>query len=423
VSAESIGKMPLPNIPTSPDAKPTSPGASGNTLDQNRAKTVQREAAWPGLRAGIQDSKRKYHVNHPLIVGVLSVLPACSAYAQTAAATSPATAAVDPTIELVKALAWPIVALLIAAIFRRPISVFVSAIGSRITKLSLFKVELELVPATAATSTPLLDDIRTATSSVELSDSSRTMQEQLQSVTPADFAIIALGAGQEWLTSRLYIAAVMMERMRGIQAFVFVERAPSTERRLVAVASVRQLRWALARRYPWLEAAWARSSLSVFPPQFPPAAQALPAGACWLPDPRTLVMPQPVITSDTGALEPWQARQIVSSFIESLQQTVPPVPPAKLAEWVLLKGSTSERATYVTRELLASLLPQHAFGVWTDALRDSSRGQRTRAVLRRAADFVALVEGDREFTRLANRRALLEDIAASLGEEPEGNSG
>ncbi len=89
----------------------------------------------------------------------------------------------------------------------------------------------------------------------------------------------------------------------------------------------------------------------------------------------------------------------------------------------LLRGTASERGTYVTRELLTSLLPQHAFGAWTDALRDSTRGERTRAVLRRATDFVALVEGDREFTRLVNRRTLLEDIAASLGEEPEGRSG
>ena len=50
------------------------------------------------------------------------------------------------------------------------------------------------------------------------------------------------------------------------------------------------------------------------------------------------------------------------------------------------------------------------------------RGERTRAVLRRPTDFVALVEGDREFTRLTNRGALLEDIAAVLGEEPEGGS-
>jgi len=358
-----------------------------------------------------------------IVVAVTFVLGACSASAESTTAT-PSVAAINSlTVELAKALAWPAVALFIAVIFRRPISLFVNAIGGRITKFSLFKVELELVPATAATSTPLLDEIRTATSSAVISDSTRAMLEQVQSGTPADFALIALGSGEEWITSRLYIAAVMMERMRGLHAFVFVERGPYTERRLVAVASVRQVRWALARRYPWLEAAWVRASLFTFPSQPPPGAQALPLGAYCPPDPRTLDAPQPLIASDSGALEPWVASQIVSNFVESLQQPNSLGPSANPSEWALLRGSTYERGTYVTNELLASLLPQQAFGAWMDAMRDSSRGKRTRAVLRRATDFVALVEGDREFTRLANRRALLEDIAASLGEEPEDSSG
>jgi hypothetical protein len=245
------------------------------------------------------------------------------------------------------------------------------------------------------------------------------MLEQVQSTTPADFATIALGAGEEWLTSRLYIAAIMMERMRGTQVFVFVERTPSTERRLVAVASVSQVRWALARRYPWLEAAFVRASLFVFP-AIPATALPLPPGGAWLPDPRTLIM-APVITSDTGSLEPNRARQIASNFIESLQQNIPPAPPAN-KEWVELGTSTFERGSYVTRELLASLLPQSAFSAWSNALRNSPRGERTRAVLRCPTDFVALVEDDREFTRLTNRRTLLEDIAAVLGEEPESGS-
>jgi hypothetical protein len=130
-----------------------------------------------------------------------------------------------------------------------------------------------------------------------------------------------------------------------------------------------------------------------------------------------------VITSDTGSLQPWQAQQIVREFIKSLQQSDPkPVP--NLKEWVPLKDSTYERATYVTREFLESLLAEPTFRAWMPTLRDSSRVQRTRAMLRRKSDFVALVECDREFTRLANRRALLEEIAASLGEEePEGSSG
>jgi hypothetical protein len=57
--------------------------------------------------------------------------------------------------------------------FRRPIGAFVTALGTRVAEPSVFKVELELVPATSAPSTLLLDDIRTATTSAPISDSSR----------------------------------------------------------------------------------------------------------------------------------------------------------------------------------------------------------------------------------------------------------
>jgi hypothetical protein len=367
---------------------------------------------------------REQRIATVLAITVLSTLATCAAFAQPAVPGSlpSPSAASTPMVELVKALAWPVVALLIAGIFRRPIARFVSALGSRITKLSVFKVELELVPASAATATPLLDDIRTATNGAAISDSSRMMLEELQSGTPADFALVALGEGKEWLTSRLYIAAVMMERMRNVKVFVFVERVLTTERRFVAVAPVRQLRWALARRYPWLEAAWTRCVLSVFPGGYPPNAPVLPVGAKWLPDPRTLSVPQPIVTSDTGALGPQQARQLVGNFIDSLQSTKRPTPPSMALEWAKLHGGVRERAAWVTRELLSSILPQDAFAAWAKAMRDSPRAQRTRAVLRRATPFVALVEDDHEFIRLANRQALLEEIAASLGDEPENGS-
>jgi hypothetical protein len=372
--------------------------------------------------------KKTYSASIVMLLAA-GVLAACDVMAQ-ASASAPAMPAATGTfavVELVKALAWPIVALVIAGGFRRPIAQFVSALGSRITKLSLFKVELELVAASSATITPLLDDIRTATCPAEISDSSRMMLEQVQSGTPADYALVSLGQGEEWLTSRLYIAAVMMERMRGVKAFVFVERTPTSERRFVAVAPVRQLRWALSRRYPWLEAAWLRGLVSLYPAGPPANAPVLPFGAQWPPDPRTLAMPQPLIVSDAGGFEASRARQLVSGLIESLQRdsipAVPPQPqPQSNGEWVTLRETTQERASWVTRELLGSLLPQSAFDAWANGMRDAPRARRTRSVLRTAAPFVALLEGDREFSRLVNRQALLEEIAASLGEEPEGTT-
>jgi hypothetical protein len=319
-------------------------------------------------------------------------------------------------VELVKALAWPIVTLVVAAIFRRSLGTFLTALGSRITKLSLFKVELELVPAKPASAVPLFDDIRSAANAAEISDSSNMMLEQVQSGTPADYAEIALGTGEDWIISRLYIAAVMMERMRGLRCFVFVERASMTERRFVAIATVAQVRWALACKFQWLEAAWLNAVRSAFPHLFG--------------DSKTLSSKPPIFRSDTGAFEPYQARTLVSIFIASLQKpidvapnaVVDPVPVAD-AGWVVLKNQTQERASFVTRELLKSLLSPDAFRPYTDALSGAPRAQRTRAVLRVASPFVALVDVQRDFelVRVVNRHALLEEVASSLADEPEAN--
>lgn len=182
----------------------------------------------------------------------------------------------DPWMELAKSLPWPIAAIVIACLLYHPLVGFITAIGGRITKLSLFKVELELKPAEAA-ATLLLDDLRTATTAAAINNSSKMMLLQVQSGSPAHYATIALGSGEDWWTSRLYIAAAMMQRMRGVQVFVFVERTPTSEQRVVAVAPVGQLRWAMAQRYPWLELAWVRANLTALNPQ-PPSTLVVPPG-------------------------------------------------------------------------------------------------------------------------------------------------
>jgi hypothetical protein len=262
------------------------------------------------------------------------------------------------------------------------------------------------------------------------------MLEQAQLNQLADFAVINLGSGDEWLTSRLFIAAVMLERMRGVQVFVFLENTPSTKQKFVAVAPLTHVRWSLAQHFPWLETAWVRAYLSIFPAN-PPSQAAVPNGAAWLPDARSLSMTPSPFLSLNGGLNSWQARQIVSQFITLLQESLAPPPstanaassgPAMVASApaqvqmqpsVTLGSAIQERASWVTRDLLGKLLPPEAFDLWADEGRDEPRMRRTRGVLRRPAPFVALVRGDREYVRLVNRAVLLEEIAASLGEEPE----
>jgi len=360
---------------------------------------------------------RAIHTRYTFFIGCLIsasiVINPDVGYAQTATANT-SVADPNPLLGLVTALAWPVAALCIALAFRDPLTEFLKAVGSRVTKLSVFKVELELVPAKSGASTPLFDEIRTLASYAELSDSSKAMLAQIQISSPADYAVIDLGKGEEWLTSRLYIAAIMMERMRGLQAFVFVRRSAYVNRQFVALASVGRVRWALAQKYPWLEAAWIRACLLVIQGY---GRMRPPQGAAPLPDPR--IFDQTFITSDQGAFDPEKAIDVVWAFLEGIQEPAPVPGTEKKEHWTELRRSIRERAEYVTPELLRSLLPPTAFDAWSYRMRDAPQPRRTRAVLRRTGDFVALVENDREFIRLSSRRALLEEIAKSLSEELE----
>ncbi len=93
-------------------------------------------------------------------------------------------------------------------------------------------------------------------------------------------------------------------------------------------------------------------------------------------------------------------------------------PPETPAGWTPV-GGREERAEYINAEFLRAILPLEAFTAWSDAFDDAPRAKRTRAVLRRPSSFVALTQGDREFVRLVNRKALVEEVVAPLADEPE----
>ncbi|MBN3760752.1 hypothetical protein [Burkholderia sp. Ac-20365] len=334
------------------------------------------------------------------------------AFASASSATEASGAPSMIVADLARALAWPLTALAIAVIFRTPLSQFVSAIGGRVNKLSAFKIEVELASASAPTYAPLLDYIRTGTSIAPLADSSSTLIDQLKSTEPADFAVIYIGDGKQWITSRLFLASVMMERMRSVKVFVFVERAAQTDRHFVAVISVRELRWLLAMRYPWLQVALVKAE----------------ADTLQYDDPATSDVKR--ITTNTGAIETYSAQQLADNFMKAIQRPIQDdaeqgivgaaaVPPRG---WTKLE-TYEERARWVTRAFLTSFLPSDAFEAAAKIPSEYSRARRARALLRCRAPFVALIDDDRRFVRLVNRLAYLEEVAAALGEEPDSGSG
>lgn len=334
------------------------------------------------------------------VVGTTLVLWTWSAHAQ-AAPTAPSSlvTSADPLVELVKAVAWPAATLILAALFFKPVSAFLGGIANRITKLSVFKVEFEVSPGATAKSVPLFDVIRDATTAAQISDSTQGLMAQLGSATPADFATVYLGQGGEWITSRLFIAATMIKRMRGVRAIVFLEASPGEPRRFVAVMQIDELLLLMGQRYPWFEAAWGRA-LS----QLEPRAMTV---NLWE-------------RETSGAFTPNGAQMVVRAFIDLLQKTNEPTEPnEKHSEWMPLEPPTYERASRVTTELLRELLPVEAFRASMDVQLDASGEARGRALLRRRGDFIAVLGRNDEFLSLTDRRAFLEEVASVASEAPK----
>src|SRR5690606_23739957 len=80
---------------------------------------------------------------------------------------------------------------------------------------------------------------------------------QLKEGGSADYVIVNLGEGEEWLTSRLYILAIIFEKMKGIKGVVFLETATGIRKRFVGWAEPQKIRWTFAQQFPWFETAYA----------------------------------------------------------------------------------------------------------------------------------------------------------------------
>jgi hypothetical protein len=206
---------------------------------------------------------------------------------------------------------------------------------------------------------------------------------QVQGPDAIDYAIIDLDTGQSWLTTRLFIFAILMRRMRSLRTFVFVDSRGRIEKRYLGVVAPDALRWALARAYPWLEEAYAAAYV--------------------------VTIPNHPIRSEAGALDEEAAAALVQHFISS------PIVQASQAgaagEWVQLAAARWEHASWITGALLERLVGMSLARTAIVDEGDLTRKEKARRVLGKAGPFVAIVDGNGRFLSLIDRQALLEGLA------------
>jgi len=331
--------------------------------------------------------------------------------------TSGETALKDVT-NLIQIISWPIVVAIALLLLYKPISRFLESLGQNFqtVKLSILQVTLEVSKASASEFTPTWvdatgSDLRRSPGDEITTSGKPSLFEQFKGSVPLDYALIDIGDGKQWLTSRLFIFAIMLERMRGLQHLVFVETTSDVQKRFLGIASPREVRWKIAMLNPWLEPAFAKALFSMQYLGYVPN----PAQQLKVPDsPPHLYN----ILSVKGALETSAAESLVIAFLKdpNIQRNVAPGGTEVDWEEITRRNKTSfwEHAHWIDRNWILKrddIINRNAF---CKSSPDDSPKEQTQAILRRKGAFIALVDEEKQFEKLLDRHDLLEKVVANL---------
>jgi hypothetical protein len=303
----------------------------------------------------------------------------------------------------IAAVAWPVVLFVVLWWYHQPIETFLAS--RPVTSFSIagvlsldFGEAKEMAPR--GSSPDIVVDLRHPTPAGAVIDApGPAFAEQLKDNTPADYTVIDLGTGQEWLTSRLYILALLLRRMRGLKSFVFVETSQGVRRRYTGLAEPNKVRWELASNFPWLEYAFSRAYSSMVP-NFEIAS--LEGKLATLGSPN----------------EAWPAVDLLGRFLQEIQK---PSSEPKSEEWVPVQTPVGLPVQFEHGQWLdAGSLHRYLGGSLIDSqvrsvdLYGKPNREQVKLLLHqppRSARYVAVVREDLRFQRLLDRQLLLEEVA------------
>ncbi len=317
-------------------------------------------------------------------------------------------------VAIAEVIIWPLTLLVVAIAFRRDIGTFFTRALSRLKAVSVGGLSFELSEQSAQ---PILGrdaavDIRHAGTENNVNDSTlRSFYAQIASRTPLEFAVVDLGQGNEWLTSRLYILSVILKRMRGLRAVVFVNTLNSIRGHYVGVCKSDAIRWRLAQSYGRYEAALAAGELRAWSGTVAPVAP---------------VQANQRIDNDDGRfMNPDAAAELLRGFLAAIQVPLRPdasidpgpwqeltrTPPISPGESPTFFENAEWLDTALTEKLLEGVLDPIAMPFNEFQLADHAA--RTRIVFEHRAPWLSLVRADGRFHGLIDRSRMVEALAGT----------
>jgi hypothetical protein len=314
----------------------------------------------------------------------------------------------DDALRLTQILVWPLVAMIALVIFRRPIGRALVGLSNRATKLDLRVVSLELAPALTRPQWQFDDvDFRHLTSDRVFDSHSYSLFAQLQRNGGADVAIIDLGAGKDWLTSRLYLFSALLEELQGVRCLVFLADSDAGPARVLGLASPQSVRKALKDHEPWLGqtyvAAYARHRGAILRQT---SEEPRDLFGAWATD---------IDLSPGGDIEIPQAQAIAETFVRLNQRkTTPPDTNAwRRFRFVDPGGSTEIRWEH-TQWIRPKRLPRAlALTIGSGSVvaidPESPLSDRNRRVMLQERQFVALTETNGTLRGVVDRISLVDD--------------
>jgi hypothetical protein len=269
----------------------------------------------------------------------------------------------------------------------------ITSLLSKISKITILGTTIEFFKSKElVTNKTLVEESIQGLSFVSnIDDSIQKLINSIQDDKESEFAIIDLGDGQKWLTSRLFIFSIIFDTFSFVKFFIFKDNNG-----FVGFANLDEIKKKLGKKYPWLQDSYIRAHFE--------ESELRDNGN------NTLLRDQ-IRTLDGGTQD---TPVYLKNYLRNIQNEYGPDPIPYQNEFqdrVLLPSSqnTWERARWIDKVLLVNILG-NSLRNSSVKLTAKSDERRIKEIINNEGNYIALIDKNNNFVSLVNRHNILEEI-------------